>query len=99
MGETQMNALIGMLLLVDILQPWGLPRQWRPDQRVQPQSLHHSRERLQQLRNPFLYLFVGGNKALLQDTGGGDTDTDLIPKLLDQWAKRSKRPVPPRVSP
>jgi glyoxylase-like metal-dependent hydrolase (beta-lactamase superfamily II) len=103
-----MHALIGILLLLDGIQPGVLPRQWRPSgpncMEVPPWQVHEYNPNLYILREsgctnyekPFLYLFFGETRALLQDTGAGDTDIDrLIPQLLQQWATRNKRPVPP----
>ena len=103
-----MNALIGILLFVDAIQPGVLPRQWRPSgpncTEVPDWQVHEYNANLYIIREsgctnyekPFLYLFFGDGKALLQDTGAGETDIDLlIPKLLQQWAKRANKPVPP----
>src|SRR6187549_3453731 len=103
-----MNALIGILLFVDAIQPGALPRQWRPSgpncTEVPDWQVHEYNANLYIIREsgctnyekPFLYLFFGDGKALLQDTGAGETDIDrLIPQLLQQWAKRANKPVPP----
>jgi glyoxylase-like metal-dependent hydrolase (beta-lactamase superfamily II) len=45
---------------------------------------------------PYLYLIFGQDKALLQDTGGGDVQTaPFVMDLIDRWAKKNNRkPVP-----
>jgi hydroxyacylglutathione hydrolase len=103
-----MHAIIGLLLAIEGLQMGTLPRQWRPSgpscTEVPDWQVHEYNANLWIIREsgctnyekPFLYLFFGDNKALLQDTGAGKTDVDvLIPRLLDQWAKRNSKPVPP----
>lgn len=45
---------------------------------------------------PFLYLIFGRDRALLQDTGAGETDIDeLVPRLLTEWAMRNGRDSAP----
>ena len=103
-----MHALIGILLAIESLQTGSLPRQWRPSGpnciETPDWEIHEYNPNLFILREsgctnyekPFLYLFFGESKALLQDTGAGVTDIDrIIPKLLSQWASRNNRPVPP----
>ncbi len=42
---------------------------------------------------PFLYLIFGGKKALLVDTGAGESDAAAVTgKLIAKWLKRSQRP-------
>jgi len=103
-----MNALIGILLAIESLHTGSLPRQWRASgpncTETADWQVHEYNPNLFIIREsgctnyekPFLYLFFGESKALLQDTGAGDTDIDrFIPKLLEQWAKRNNKPVPP----
>ncbi|MBL8236030.1 MAG: MBL fold metallo-hydrolase [Bryobacterales bacterium] len=103
-----MNTLIGLLLAIEGLQTGTLPRQWRPSgpncAEVPAWQVHEYNANLYIIREsgctnyekPFLFLFFGEKRALLQDTGAGMTDVDrLIPELLAQWAKRANRPVPP----
>lgn len=41
---------------------------------------------------PFLYLFFGKDKALLQDTGAGETDVyQIVSKTIAEWSKRNGR--------
>ncbi len=47
---------------------------------------------------PFMYLFMGSEKALLMDTGATEDDKQFplyatVRKLLDQWEKKTNRPV------
>ncbi|MFN0103195.1 MAG: MBL fold metallo-hydrolase [Bryobacteraceae bacterium] len=103
-----MNTLIGILLLADTIQTGALPRQWRPSgpncAEVPDWQVHEYNPNFYIIREsgctnyekPFLYLIFGENRALLQDTGAGETDIDrLIPRLLAQWAVRNKRAAPP----
>lgn len=103
-----MNALIGLLLAIEALESGTLPRQWRPSGpnclEVPEWQVHEYNANLYVIREsgctnyekPFLYLIFGGNRALLQDTGAGETDIDrLIPRLLAGWAKRNNKAVPP----
>lgn len=103
-----MNVLIGLLLAIEALEPGSLPRQWRPSGpdctdapawqvREYNADLYIIRESgCTHYEKPFLYLFFGKDRALLQDTGAGKTDIDrLIPNLLAQWAQRNNRPAPP----
>ena len=96
------------LLVALALQQGTLPRQWRPSgpncTEVPEWQVHEYNANLYIIREsgctnyekPFLYLFFGEDKALLQDTGAGETDVDrLIPSLLQQWAKKANKPVPP----
>jgi hydroxyacylglutathione hydrolase len=42
---------------------------------------------------PFLYLIFGGSKALLVDTGAGESDAAAVTgKLIAKWLKRAQRP-------
>lgn len=90
------------------LEPGTLPRQWRvsgPDCSEVPKwQVHAYNADLYILREsgctnyekPFLYLFFGRDRALLQDTGAGDTDVDrIVVKLIADWAKRNNRNAPP----
>lgn len=99
--------LAGALGAVE-LETGVLPRQWRPSGpnclEVPEWQVHEYNANLYIIREsgctnyekPFLYLIFGETRALLQDTGAGDTDIDrLIPRLLEQWAKRTNKPVPP----
>ncbi|MBI2690282.1 MAG: MBL fold metallo-hydrolase [Acidobacteria bacterium] len=103
-----MHIFIALLFAIDSLQTGTLPRQWRtsgpnclevPDWQVHEYNpnLYIIRESgCTNYEKPFLYLFFGADRALLQDSGAGDTDIDrLIPTLLAQWAKRNNRQVPP----
>jgi len=45
---------------------------------------------------PFLYLFFGSEKALLLDTGAGQTHVaSAVSGVIDEWAKRNHKPAPP----
>src|ERR1700685_2573905 len=45
---------------------------------------------------PFLYLFFGSEKALLIDTGAGETHVaSAVSGAIDEWAMRNHRPAPP----
>ena len=45
---------------------------------------------------PFLYLFFGSDKALLLDTGAGETHVaSAVSGVIDEWAKRNHKPAPP----
>lgn len=101
------SLLIRALVAAD-LETGSLPRQWRPAGpnclEVPDWQIHEYNPDLFILREsgcthyekPFLYLFFGQDRALLQDTGAGDPDIDrVIPRLLAQWAKRNNRPAPP----
>src|SRR5579863_7585891 len=47
---------------------------------------------------PFLYLFFGSEKALLIDTGAGETHVaGAVSGLIDEWAKRNHRQPPPLI--
>jgi glyoxylase-like metal-dependent hydrolase (beta-lactamase superfamily II) len=47
---------------------------------------------------PFLYVFFGSEKALLIDTGAGETHVaTAVNGVLDEWAKRNNKPVPPLI--
>jgi glyoxylase-like metal-dependent hydrolase (beta-lactamase superfamily II) len=45
---------------------------------------------------PFLYLFFGQERALLQDTGAGDTNVaEIVNRTIAEWCRRNHRkPVP-----
>jgi len=99
---------LASLLIALAIEPGALPRQWRPSGpnciEVPEWQVHEYNANLYIIREsgctnyekPFLYLFLGEGKALLQDTGAGETDVDrLIPSLLQQWAKKANKPVPP----
>ena len=43
---------------------------------------------------PFLYLFLGDDKALLEDTGTGDVDlATVVQVLVDQWAAKKGKTI------
>src|SRR6202522_957256 len=45
---------------------------------------------------PFLYLFFGSEKALLIDTGAGETHVaSAVSGVIDEWATRNHREPPP----
>ncbi len=103
-----MLVFLGLLFVLESIQPGTLPRQWRPSGpnclEVPDWQVHEYNPNLYIIREsgctnyekPFLYLIFGENRALLQDTGAGKTDIDLlIPRLLTDWAKRNNKPVPP----
>jgi glyoxylase-like metal-dependent hydrolase (beta-lactamase superfamily II) len=47
---------------------------------------------------PFLYLFFGSEKALLIDTGAGETHVvSAVSGVLDEWAARNHREPPPLI--
>jgi hydroxyacylglutathione hydrolase len=47
---------------------------------------------------PFLYLFFGSEKALLIDTGAGETHVaSAVSGVIDEWATRNHREPPPLV--
>ena len=47
---------------------------------------------------PFLYLFFGSQKALLIDTGAGETPVaSTISGVIDEWAMRNHREPPPLI--
>jgi hydroxyacylglutathione hydrolase len=47
---------------------------------------------------PFLYLILGREKALLEDTGAGEVQTaPVVMDLIARWAKRNNRPAPPLI--
>jgi hydroxyacylglutathione hydrolase len=90
------------------LQTGILPREWRtggpncltiPDWQVHEYNpdLYILRESgCSHYEKPFLYLIFGKEKALLQDTGAGKTEVQLVVKrLIDQRAAaRKEAPVP-----
>jgi glyoxylase-like metal-dependent hydrolase (beta-lactamase superfamily II) len=89
------------------VEPGTLPRQWRvsgPDcVEVPDWQVHAYNANLYILREsgctnyekPFLYLFFGQDRALLQDTGAGDTDVDrVVAKLIADWSKKNGRTSP-----
>lgn len=89
------------------VEPGSLPRQWRvsgPDCAEVPEwQVHAYNANLYILREsgctnyekPFLYLFFGQDRALLQDTGAGDTDVDrIVAKLVADWSKKNGRTSP-----
>ena len=103
-----MLTLAGLLFFLESLQPGTLPSQWRPSGPNCPDTsawqVHEYNANLYILREsgckhyekPFLYLIFGEKRALLQDTGAGQSGIDtLIPSLLDQWAKRNNREKAP----
>ena len=47
---------------------------------------------------PFLYLFFGKERALLQDTGAGDTNVaEIVNRTIVEWCRRNKRQSIPLV--
>jgi hypothetical protein len=47
---------------------------------------------------PFLYLFFGSQKALLIDTGAGETHVaPAVSGVVDEWAARNHREPPPLI--
>jgi glyoxylase-like metal-dependent hydrolase (beta-lactamase superfamily II) len=47
---------------------------------------------------PFLYLLFGGEKALLIDTGAGETHVaSAVSGVIDEWATRNHRQPPPLI--
>ena len=47
---------------------------------------------------PFLYLFFGSEKALLIDTGAGETHVaSAVSGVIDEWAMRNHRAAPPLI--
>jgi glyoxylase-like metal-dependent hydrolase (beta-lactamase superfamily II) len=47
---------------------------------------------------PFLYLFFGSEKALLIDTGAGETHVaSAVSGVIDEWATRNHREPPPLI--
>jgi glyoxylase-like metal-dependent hydrolase (beta-lactamase superfamily II) len=47
---------------------------------------------------PFLYLFFGSEKALLIDTGAGETHVAAaVSGVIDEWAARNHKPPPPLI--
>jgi glyoxylase-like metal-dependent hydrolase (beta-lactamase superfamily II) len=47
---------------------------------------------------PFLYVFFGAEKALLIDTGAGETHVaSVVSSVLDEWAAHNHRALPPLV--
>lgn len=47
---------------------------------------------------PFLYLFLGKDRALLQDTGAGETNVgQVVAQTLTDWSRRNGRDSPPLV--
>lgn len=92
------------------LESGTLPRQWRvsgPDcagDGAKDWQVHRYNADLYILREsgcsnyekPFLYLIFGEERALLEDTGAGDTEIEkLIDSLVAAWAKeKGRKPVP-----
>jgi len=82
----------------------AMPRAWRvsgPDCRGQPAfEVHRYNPDLYILREsgcsdfekPFLYLLFGRDRAMLLDTGAGNTDVDRVVRgILDSWLERHRR--------
>jgi hydroxyacylglutathione hydrolase len=47
---------------------------------------------------PFLYLFFGSEKAMLIDTGAGETHVaSAVSGVIDEWAARNHRAAPPLI--
>src|SRR5580693_6087841 len=91
------------------LQPGVLPGAWRtggPNCVTVPDwQIHEYNDDFYIIREsgcihfekPFLYLFFGRDKALLEDTGAGEVDTaPMIMDLIAKWSKRNSKtqPVP-----
>lgn len=89
------------------LQPGSLPPQWQtggPNCLTVPDwQVHEYNDDFYILREsgcinyekPFLFLIIGQDKALLEDTGAGPVQTGpFVMGLLEKWAKKKNRPVP-----
>lgn len=47
---------------------------------------------------PFLYLFFGQQRALLQDTGAGETNVaEIVHQTVMEWSRRNNRPSVPLI--
>jgi glyoxylase-like metal-dependent hydrolase (beta-lactamase superfamily II) len=47
---------------------------------------------------PFLYLYFGSERALLIDTGAGETHVaTAVSKVVDHWARTNHKPAPPLI--
>jgi len=92
------------------VRPGTLPRTWRtggPTCGDAPEwEIHEYNPDLYILREngcvnyekPFLYLYFGGEKALLIDTGAGQTHVaSAVSGIIDEWARRNHRQPPPLV--
>ena len=86
------------------VQTGALPRSWQPSGPqcpAKPQfQVHEYNQDLYILREsgcsnyekPFLYLLYGNDKALLLDTGAGQTDVaHVVKEQLEQWLRRNNR--------
>jgi hydroxyacylglutathione hydrolase len=87
-----------------------LPRSWRTGgptcDSPQEWEVHEYNPDLYILREngcvnyekPFLYLFFGSDKALLIDTGAGDTHvSSAVSDVIDKWAMRNHKSPPPLI--
>jgi len=92
------------------VRPGTLPRTWRtggPTCGGAPEwEVHEYNPDLYILREngcvnyekPFLYLYFGSEKALLIDTGAGQTHVaSAVSGVIDEWAKRNHRESPPLI--
>lgn len=92
------------------LERGTLPAQWitgGPDCSTIPKwQVHAYNSNLYILREsgctnyekPFLYLFFGKDRALLQDTGAGETNAgQVVAQTLTDWSRRNARDSPPLV--
>jgi hydroxyacylglutathione hydrolase len=92
------------------VRPGTLPRSWRtggPTCGDAPEwEIHAYNPDLYILREngcvnyekPFLYLFFGSEKALLIDTGAGQTQVaSAVSGVIDEWATRNHRQPPPLI--
>src|SRR5215467_13219351 len=92
------------------LERGALPSQWvtgGPDcSKVPKWQVHAYNSDLYILREsgctnyekPFLYLFFGHERALLQDTGAGETNVaELVKRTIAEWCRRNNRQTIPLV--
>lgn len=92
------------------VRPGELPKSWRtggPTCGDAPEwEIHAYNPDLYILREngcvnyekPFLYLFFGSEKALLIDTGAGETHVAAaVSGVIDEWAARNHRAAPPLI--
>ncbi len=92
------------------LEPGAIPAHWitgGPDCSVAPKwqvsaynaDLYILRESgCTNYEKPFLYLFFGKERALLQDTGAGETNVaEIVDRTIAEWCKRNGRESIPLV--
>ena len=92
------------------VRPGKLPPSWRtggptcdnmPEWEIQPYNpdLYILRESgCVNFEKPFLYLFFGKEKALLIDTGAGQTHVgETVAKVMQDWAQLNHRQPPPLI--